>query len=161
MSPEPSPAAQRELDAIDAALEGRPVEPDLADVAELARALRADRPAPTRAFERALDRRAAEGWARRPRRRPRFGALLRPQLGLALAGVAAVAVALSALPDENDNVKSSASAPARSKAAAPEAVRESRAGTEDATRLAAPPPGQPQSTGRARGRFEERSAQMT
>ena len=54
----------RELDALDDALAGRAVDPDLADLAELAVALRDDRPAPDPAFTRTLDTRVERGFPR-------------------------------------------------------------------------------------------------
>src|SRR3954469_7403837 len=54
----------RELAALDDALAGRPVDPDLADLAELAVALRDERPAPDPAFARSLDERAERGFPR-------------------------------------------------------------------------------------------------
>ena len=61
----------RELDALDDALAGRAVDPDLADLAELAVALRDDRPAPDPAFTRTLDARVERGFPRaaKPQRR--------------------------------------------------------------------------------------------
>ena len=60
--PDPSPAAERELAAVDDALAGRRVDPDLADLAGLALLLRDDRPQPTPAFTADLDRRARLGF---------------------------------------------------------------------------------------------------
>ena len=54
----------RELAALDDALAGRAVDPDLADLAELAVALRDERPAPDPAFARTLDARVERGFPR-------------------------------------------------------------------------------------------------
>ena len=54
----------RELAALDDALAGRAVDPDLADLAELAVALRDERPAPDPAFTRTLDARVERGFPR-------------------------------------------------------------------------------------------------
>ena len=54
----------RELAALDDALAGRPVDPDLADLAELAVALRDERLAPDPAFTRTLDSRVERGFPR-------------------------------------------------------------------------------------------------
>jgi len=64
----------RELAALDDALAGRPVDPDLADLAELAILVRDERPAPDPAFAHSLDERAERladrlhELARRPQR---------------------------------------------------------------------------------------------
>lgn len=58
-----------ELEAIDAALAGRWVAPEHAELAELALLLRDDRPEPTSAFANRLDRRVEAGFPARPRQR--------------------------------------------------------------------------------------------
>lgn len=58
-----------ELAAVDAALAGREVGPEHAELADLARLLRDDRPEPTPTWAAALDRRAAAGFPSRRRRR--------------------------------------------------------------------------------------------
>jgi hypothetical protein len=55
--------ARRELEALDRALAGEPVEPDLEGVAALARDLRAARPEPRLSFASELDELAASGFA--------------------------------------------------------------------------------------------------
>ena len=60
-----------ELEAVDAALAGRYVAPEHAELAELALLLRDDRPEPTAAWTGRLDRRVAAGFPARPRK-PRF-----------------------------------------------------------------------------------------
>ena len=45
----PDPEIERELEALDRALAGEPVEPDLEHLAQLARELRSERPQPTAA----------------------------------------------------------------------------------------------------------------
>ena len=60
-----------ELEAVDAALAGRYVAPEHADLAELALLLRNDRPEPTPVFAERLDRRVAAGFPARPKT-PRF-----------------------------------------------------------------------------------------
>jgi hypothetical protein len=60
-----------ELEAVDAALAGRYVAPEHAELAELALLLRDDRPEPTAAWTAQLDRRVAAGFPARPRK-PRF-----------------------------------------------------------------------------------------
>ena len=61
----------RELAALDDALAGRPVDPDLADLAEFALLVRDERPAPDPAFAYSLDERARRGFPRTPKRRAR------------------------------------------------------------------------------------------
>jgi hypothetical protein len=63
-----------ELEAVDAALAGRYVAPEHAELAELALLLRDDRPEPTPAWTGQLDRRMAAGFPARPRK-PRFSFL--------------------------------------------------------------------------------------
>jgi Domain of unknown function (DUF4349) len=92
----------RELAALDDALAGRPVDPDLADLAGLAVALRDERPVPDPAFARSLDERAERGFARAaakgaPRRGIKWPRLTLPALGLA-ASVALVVVLAVAIP---------------------------------------------------------------
>ena len=56
------PGMQRELHALDAALAGEPVDAELAELADLAVDLRAERPVPPEEFLQALDARAAAGF---------------------------------------------------------------------------------------------------
>jgi uncharacterized protein DUF4349 len=95
----------RELAALDDALAGRPVDPDLAALAELAVALRDDRPAPAPAFTGSLDERAERGFpapagARRRRRGVKWPRLTLPALGLAATAAIVVVVALGSLRGE-------------------------------------------------------------
>lgn len=60
--PEPSPETVRALAALDAALAGDTVAPERAELRDLARAVRAERPRPRPEFELALDLRAHEGF---------------------------------------------------------------------------------------------------
>src|SRR5215211_717590 len=57
-----SPEVERELEALDAALAGRPVDAEHDAVARLARELRTDRPLPEPRFGAELDDRAAAGF---------------------------------------------------------------------------------------------------
>lgn len=63
---EPDPQAERELEAIDDALAGRPVDADLAGWAELAEMLRGERPEPDDGWSAELDERVSERFPRRP-----------------------------------------------------------------------------------------------
>ena len=58
-----------ELEAVDAALAGRCVDPDHAELAELALLLRDDRPEPDPAWAAQLDRRVEARFPARPRKR--------------------------------------------------------------------------------------------
>lgn len=58
------PEVERELEAIDRAVAGEPVDPDLEPLAELARALSDERPATDPGFAADLDQRVAEGFPR-------------------------------------------------------------------------------------------------
>ena len=69
MSDELTPQQQRELDAIDRALTGRAVDPDLADIAALANELHEARATPSPEYASRLDNQAADGSARGPRSR--------------------------------------------------------------------------------------------
>src|SRR5215211_3626066 len=77
-----------ELAAVDAALAGRAVAPEHAELAELALLLRDDRPQPTTGWTAQLDGRVAAGFPAPPRRR------LRLRLGRAAPLLAAAAVLL-------------------------------------------------------------------
>ena len=105
-----SAEAERDLAALDAALAGRPA-PENEALAELARALRAERPEPEPRFTDELDARAVEGFRGSPPRNPlarlreRIAAtpprrMLAPAGALAtLAVVAGVAISQTSLPD--------------------------------------------------------------
>src|SRR5215212_8271482 len=66
--PDLTPEVERELEAIDHALDGRRVAADLTELGELALLLREERPRPSDGFTRHLDHRAARGF---PGRDPR------------------------------------------------------------------------------------------
>lgn len=101
---EPEMAAA--LAAIDATLEGDPVDPEHAELAELALILRAERPAPAPAAAGAIDKRVAERWARPPLRQR-----LRPPrswLAAPVAGLAAVALVVAIVSSGGGGASSSA-----------------------------------------------------
>jgi hypothetical protein len=91
-----TPDEARELDALDRALAGEPVDTDLRELEELVRDLRATAPQMSPAFAAALERDAAAGFpgsVNRPRlRRPRAWVLLSAAGTLAVALVALVVV---------------------------------------------------------------------
>ena len=181
-----SPETVRELAALDAALAGEPVEPDLADLAELTSLLREERPEPDPTFARALDDRVKRGFPRgvkgaRAVPPPRGAAKIGPWLSrfrtpLALGSVAAVVVVVAVVvgstgPSDDFNGggggSSTAGKPAPSvedsnKAAAGESVQQAdRQAGGGSTAAPAPPPGggSPRSDARTQ-RFVERSAQL-
>lgn len=174
---EPTPFAERELAAIDAALAGHEVEPDLADVAELTRALRAERPEVQRRFARDMDGWAAGGFKGRGPRVADRAVELKPRrrrlrLGLAVSAIAACGFAAVVIPAvQPDDLLSVVKEEGRSPIAAPVVDDEvspqqrdesssSRAfDTSEGSRrsLAAPPRGQLR---RSPGRSVERSASL-
>jgi hypothetical protein len=89
----------RELAALDDALAGRAVDPDLADLAELAVALRDERAAPEPAFTRTLDARAQRGFpplaSAKRRRGIKWPRLTLPALGVAASVLLVVVIATS------------------------------------------------------------------
>jgi Domain of unknown function (DUF4349) len=95
----------RELAALDDALAGRPVDPDLADLAELATLVRDERPEPGPAFTRSLDSRVERGFPR-VGKRPRLGItwpkITLPALGMA-ASVLLVVVIATSVPGGGDD----------------------------------------------------------
>src|SRR5919197_4393822 len=107
-----TPEMIRELAALDAALAGEPVEPDLADLAELTALLREERPKPDPTFARALDDRVKRRFPRRAQGRavpaPHGAARLRSWLSGALRspvalGSAATVVLVAAAVGLNQN----------------------------------------------------------
>jgi len=106
--PELTPDVERELAALDDALAGRRVEPDLTELGELALALRETRPRPTDGFGRLLDTRLERGFpGGDPRVRasgPRWweALLTVPAFGIA-AAVLVIAVIVVAGPSGNDS----------------------------------------------------------
>jgi hypothetical protein len=116
---EPEVAAA--LAAIDATLEGDPVDPEHAELAELALILRADRPAPAREAAEAIDERVAKRRARLPlqrRLRPRRSWLAAPVAGLAAVALVVAIVSIGGDGGSNSGVSSAAASSATSSAAA-------------------------------------------
>ncbi len=94
------PEIERELEALEAALAGKPVDPDLSDLAELASDLRGIRPSPRPQFAAELDSAAAAGFGGRRSGRlsgfaGRLGAIppRRALLGAGAAAFAAIVIA--------------------------------------------------------------------
>lgn len=179
----------RELAALDDALAGRPVDPDLAALGELALLLREDRPVADDAFARALDLQAERGFPRERTRARRFGVTLpripMPALGVAASLVLVVGVSIAVLSQRGDVINTvsreqqssdggsagssgdSASAP-RSKQTAPTTDEPTGTGSEPATGTASPTvigplppaPSDPRAD-RRQVRQVERSAEVT
>ncbi|MCU0314463.1 MAG: DUF4349 domain-containing protein [Solirubrobacteraceae bacterium] len=156
--PEALPAeVERDLAEIERALVAEAA-PAAGTPAELALTLRDDRPAPAPGFAAELDRRAAAGFPRRARHRPRIAA--RPAFALAGAGALAVMVSVALLTGDGDRAGGPALpvAPegdvATLERAAPEASPSPRAGSEAPAAQTAPV------TPAVPGRAVERSAEL-
>lgn len=114
------PEVERELQAIDAALAGEPVAPELAELEALVRVACDDRPRPADAFAERLDERARVGFAAEPCRRRPFVALrarlqrrmLLPALGGAATLLVAVVVVTSLVGGKAGESETNTSAPA-------------------------------------------------
>src|SRR5918999_3853781 len=145
-----------ELEAVDAALAGRYVAPEHAELAELALLLRDDRPEPSAAWATQLDRRVEAGFPGRSRRHAVW--LRKAAPALAIAACLLPVVAGAALIDGGGDEQSSGGG----EPAMP-ASREGGGGAmlEDAAVAPAPPrTGDPDSDARA-NRRQERSASLT
>jgi hypothetical protein len=108
----------RELTALDDALAGRAVDPDLADLAELAVALRDERPSPDPAFTRTLDSRVERGFPRAAAKRRlgiKWPRLTLPALGVAASLLLVIVIAVS-VPGRNHESDGGGSASSRSPA---------------------------------------------
>jgi hypothetical protein len=177
----------RELAALDDALAGRAVDPDLAEMAELAVALRDERPVPDPAFTRTLDTRVERGFPRpataRKTRGIKWPRVTLPALGFAASALLVVVIATSipgdasdsggnssagaggsisaAEPTPTDSGSASSDAPSAAKQVAPSAGAESDSSPSSTTIAPLPPttPGTPRADGRSR-RSVERSAEL-
>jgi hypothetical protein len=145
---EPDMAAA--LAAIDATLEGDPVDPEHAELAELALILRAERPVPGREVAGAIDERVVERWARPPLRRrlrPRRSWLAAPVAGLAAVALVVAIVSIGGNGGSSSGVSSAAALSATSSgsagaAASPgHATPSAGASTSAPSRAAAPAQG--------------------
>src|SRR5688500_7388823 len=92
-----TPDVERELAALDDALAGRPVAPDLGELGELALLLRDDRPEPTGAFGADLDARVRRGFSSESPRRTASPASWRPWASWSAWAAPALGVAATAL----------------------------------------------------------------
>src|SRR4051812_5753726 len=158
----------RELAALDDALAGRPVDPDLADLAELAILVRDERPAPDPAFANSLDERARRGFPRTPKRGRAFTwpKFTLPALGLA-ASVLLVVVIATSVPNATDDSgaggasSSGTAAPPNTEQAAPSAGDESAARKQADSAGGAASASPALAAPSAPHRYVERSAQIT
>lgn len=109
------PHIERELDAIDDALAGRPVEPELTELGALALELREDRPQPSEGFGRALDDKVARGFGvgSLGRRRWQRAATYLPAAAAAAVTVLVVSLAVLAGGGSDDESGGGASKAAR------------------------------------------------
>jgi hypothetical protein len=133
------PDVERELGAIDAALSGEVVDPDLADLAALAGTLAEMRDTPADEFAAGLDARAADGFGRRRRGvagRLRAMPLRRQVLPVAATALAAIVVATAVIGFQNggDDTDTTGLSPALTE------VKGSAPGAAGAAEKA-PPPG--------------------
>jgi Domain of unknown function (DUF4349) len=161
----------RELAALDDALAGRPVDPDLAGLAELAILVRDERPAPDPAFAHSLDERARRGFPRAPKRRRAFAwpKFTLPALGLAASVLLVVVIATSVPSGSGGGDESGSSGAGGARTAAPNtdeaAPADSGAGGGASAQdkaAAAPSTSTPAlSAPSAPHRYVERSAQIT
>ena len=181
--PELTPEVERELAAIDDALTGRRVASDLAELGELALALREERPRIDDGFGHHLDTRVERGFpGRDPRRRASgrrwWSGLLSAPVVATVATALLVAVIVIADPagqdesgggggtasmQETDRADGGAATQARSGGASAGSAQDSSGLAEPLSAITVPPapaPGSPGSDGRVR-RQVERSASLT
>lgn len=148
-----------ELEAVDAALAGRYVAPEHAELAELALLLRDDRPEPTPAWATHLDRRVEAGFPARPKQRRQWVWLRKAAPVVAVFAVVTTIAVPVALNAGDENLSSGGSGSSASEQAAPE-MGQSGAATDSAG-------GQsrselvPSAADRRRARKVERSVTMT
>src|SRR3954452_13307302 len=149
-----------ELEAIDAALAGRYVAPEHADLAELALLLRDDRPEPTIAWAAHLDRRVSARFPARPRKR-RFS-FLYTQAATVIAVLVLLAVPIGlalTLGGGSDGDSGSEMIGAKSR---PSVNEDSGGAQGSASSEAAPAAGRaPLATQARRPRSVERAAELT
>ena len=150
-----------ELEAVDAALAGRYVAPEHAELAELALLLRDDTPAPAPAWVAQLDRRVEAGFPAKPRRERRFWVWTRnlaPAAGLAVAVVALVVGASVMSGGQDDSGEGGGSISAETESA-PEPATDSAGGgfqLDSESRTSGDP-----GSDRRRARDQQRSATLT
>jgi hypothetical protein len=147
------PEIAAELDAIDATLAGEPVDPQYADIAELALLVAAERPVPEPAYAARVDERVTRRFAASPSSRVAGSARARmrmrswwPQLAAGSAALAAAVALVVVIAGSGGGASSgpeafsSASSTASATAAAPATARGSASGAQDAGGQKAPAP---------------------
>jgi hypothetical protein len=150
-----------ELEAVNAALAGRYVAPEHAELADLALLLRDDKPQAAPAWATHLDRRVEAGFPARPKERRTWISIRKvaPAFGLA-ATVVLVIIGAATLPDGSEDDAGGGGASAGSQAA-PESVTDASSGeTLSRGDAGIQPPGDPGSDQR-RAREQQRSASLT
>jgi Domain of unknown function (DUF4349) len=146
-----------ELEAVDAALAGRPVDPEHAELAELALLLRDDKPQPSPAWALQLDRRVRDGFPAPPRRRAVW--LRKAVPAVAVAAVVlpfAVAVALIEPAGDGDEAGGGESATQAAEPATADQGSFEQSRRDSQSRAG----GDPASDGRS-NRAQQRSASLT
>jgi Domain of unknown function (DUF4349) len=163
-----------ELEAVDAALAGRPVAPEHAEIAEIALLLRDDRPQPTLSWGTQLDRRVEQGFPKRRRRRPSFGWIrpFAPAAGVLATLAIIVLIAVNVEPGSDEEASSGSAGVTVDESGGGSSASEEMSGAQEQSDDAgagsvAPDPalapqqgGDPRSDDRTR-RHVERSASLT
>ena len=167
--PEMDPSTRRELEALDAALAGQPVDPRDEELASLAVALREERPLSRPEFALDLDLRVRDGFpaaeTASPAPRPKRAVAFRRRWALALGTAAslfivATALLTSGLPGAGDEDSPRSQPPMELEDSFPAPAAGGTAAQESAPVLAAPPSPRDLAA-RARDRQVERAASLT
>ena len=167
--PDPDPTTARELESLDAALEGRPVDPRDEDLGELAVALCAERPEPRPEFALDLDLRVREGFGAAARSAPAARsarkAAARPwRLALpaaALAFIVATGAVTSGVFDSGGDPSSPQPPLALDEAPVQREAQEGAGDSAAAPATSPPLPAPPRVAPGARERRQERAATLT
>jgi hypothetical protein len=146
-----------ELEAVDAALAGRYVAPEHAELADLALLLRDEAPQPAPAWATQLDRRVEAGFPARPKRRREWRWLRQVAPVVAIVAILVPIIAIGALSDSDGDSASGGGGGASSGAS--EAAGDSSSGgfTEQAEPREAAPP----NSDLVRARKVQKAAQLT
>jgi hypothetical protein len=150
-----------ELEAVDAALAGRYVAPEFAELADLALLLRDERPQPAPAWATHLDRRVEAGFPARPKKRREWRWVRQVAPVVAVLAILVPVVAIGALNGSSGDDSVSSGGGGMSSGAS-EAAGDSAGGSvteqSESPRLAAPTP---QDSDLIRARKIEKAAQLT
>jgi hypothetical protein len=142
-----TPDVERELAALDDALAGRRVAPDLAELGELALLLRDDRPQPGPAFRPELDQKVARGFRdpepRRHAQGRRWRAWLMPAMGATAAVLLVAVIAIKAtsgpdgaIPTSSGGGQTASGGGSESSSSAPQDAKSQEDGSNGATAAA-------------------------